>query len=195
MSSSNPLRSDPILTIARDRVTAGELGQRLAVYAAARVRAHLGDPLTVLGLPVIDELVTTIGERPLTVTALTSGGPGGFEFWSLVLAFPSALRATVDIASGLGHAQPGELDLRFEWSGAERVILVEPAAVAVTVSNMHGHRLHSAEVDPVAVSLLSFAEQAREIAANPPADWRAAAAVIAAARESASTSTCIFIAA
>ena len=184
---ANPLRSDLSITVARERVVAGELGQRLAVYAAARARHHLDDPLIVLGLPLIDEIVTTLGEVPVSVTAVSTGGPARLELWTLLLSFPSELRATIDVGTGLGHAQPGELDLRIEWTGAERAILVEPTAVAVTVANVHGQRRESAEVTPIAVALFGFAERAREIIAEPPIEWRIAAAVIAAARESSAT--------
>lgn len=186
-SDANPLRSDPTLMAAHARVAAGELGQRLAVYAVARLRALIDDPLTVLGLPLFDELIAAIGERPVAVTSVSSSATGGLEQWSLVLHFPSELRASLDLGAGLGHAQAGELDLRIEWSGGVRAILVNPTAVAVTVSNARGHRQRSAEAAPLAEKLLEFAGHARAIAANAPPEWAVAAGVVAAARKSAAT--------
>jgi hypothetical protein len=189
----NPLRSDPTLMVAHARVAAGDLGQRLAVYATARLAENTDDPLTVLGLPLIDELIATIGENPSSVAAVSSGSAWRREQWNLVLGFSSELRATVDLAAGLLHAQVGELDLRFDWSGASQAILAEPTAVAVTVTRyLSGHR-RSAEVEPLFIKLLAFAESARSIAANPPPEWAVAARVIAAAREAATSGERVMI--
>lgn len=176
-ASENPLRSDPAFRAARELIAAGGLGQPLAVYAAARTRAPLSDPLTTLGLPLLDELIATTGETPRSVAAMVGGSPGGFEHWSLVLAFPSGLRATVDLGAGIGSGQPDPLELRVEWSGTERAVLIEPGAVAVTVTTGQGTTRHSAEVRQLGEAILSLAGFAS----------REAAAAIAAARESAST--------
>ncbi|MCC6790481.1 MAG: hypothetical protein IT336_02285 [Thermomicrobiales bacterium] len=175
--SENPLRSDPAFRSARELIAAGGLGQPLAVYAAARVRDPLADPLTTLGLPLLDELIATTGEKPRSVAAIAGVAPGGYEHWSLVLAFPSGLRATVDLGAGIGSGQPDPLELRVEWSGTERALLIEPGAVAVTVTTAHGAARHSAEVRPLGEAILTLADFTS----------REAAAVIAAARESAST--------
>lgn len=175
--SSNPLRTDPSFAAARELIACGGLGQRLAVYAVARAREPLPDPLTTLGLPLIDELLAATGETPEAVTAVAANAPGGFEHWSLVLAFPSGLRASLDIGSGIGPGQADALELRVEWSGTERALLIEPGAVAVTIMTGRGLQRHSAEVTPIAGALLSFT--------SPDDGWREAAAVIAAARKSA----------
>ena len=97
-------------------IRSGALGQQLAVYCVVRAKHALDDPLTALGLPLIAEFSDTLDEAPNTVTAISNGRNGGFEHWSLVLAFPSGLRATIDLGAGLGAAQSAELDLR----GVER---------------------------------------------------------------------------
>jgi hypothetical protein len=191
--STNPLRSNPAVAISRERVGSGMLGQRLAIYAVARARHHLDDPLTTLGLPLIEELLFTAAERPVAATAITSGGPARLEHWSILLTLESGLCATIDLGAGYGVAQPGELDLRVEWSGTEGVVLVDPPAVAVTISTAHGHHRESAEIEPVALALFAFAERAREIFADPPLDWRTAVNVTAAIRESAETNARVLI--
>jgi len=180
----NPLRSDPAFAAARELVMSGALGQLLAVYAVARTKLPIDDALVLLGLPLIDEIVTTLGEAPVGVTAHLCREPGHFEQWSMVVAFSSGLRATIDVGAGFGAAQQDHLDLRVEWSGTERVVFVNPANVAVTVTGARGARRDSAEVFPIANRVLVFADHAFAIAADPPSQWRTAAAVIAAARES-----------
>lgn len=187
-SPINPLHTDPAFAAARELVATSQLGQCLAVYAVARARLSMDDPISSLGLPLIQDLIATAGEEPVSVTAVANRQPGGFEHWSLVLAFPSGLRASVDAGAGLGAAQSDDLDLRLEWTGADRVILVDPARVAATVTNDRGSRRYSAEANPVAEALFAFAQSARAIAADPPGEWRSAAAVIAAARRSAAES-------
>jgi predicted dehydrogenase len=189
----NPLRLDPAISAARERVESGDLGQLLAVYAVARARHHLDDPLTTLGLPLVQELLETLGEAPVAVATTSMGSPGSLEHWSLILEIASGVRISIDLGAGLGSAQASELDLRIEWSGAERAILVEPAAVAVTVLSSRGAHRESAEIAPIAVAVLSFAETAREIAADPPATWQVAAGVIEAARRSAATGTRVML--
>jgi hypothetical protein len=175
--SGNPLRDDPSFAAARDLIAAGGLGQTLAVYAAARARDPLPDPLTTLGLPLLDELIATAGEAPGAVTALRGGEPDGFAHWSLVLAFPSGLRATVDLGAGVGPGQMDALELRVEWSGTARALLIEPGAVAVTVTTGRGAARHSAEVSAVTAALLE--------PAAVDAAWGAATEIVAAARRSA----------
>ena len=119
-------------------IRSGALGQQLAVYCVVRAKHALDDPLTALGLPLIAEFSDTLDEAPNTVTAISNGRNGGFEHWSLVLAFPSGLRATIDLGAGLGAAQSAELDLRVEWSGSECVVLVDPTNVAVRITNERG---------------------------------------------------------
>jgi predicted dehydrogenase len=174
--STNPLRTDSSFAAARVLIAGGGLGQRLAVYAVARARDPLSDPLSKLGMPLIDELIAASGESPDSVSAVVANAPGGFEHWSLVLAFPSGLRASVDLGAGMGPGQPDALELRVEWSGTERALLIEPGAVAVTVTTGRGVHRHSAEVTPIATALLDF---------EPPEGCcRDAAHVIAAARNS-----------
>ena len=174
--STNPLRTDPSFATARELIAGGGLGQRLAVYAVARAREALTDPLSTLGTPLIDELIAAAGETPESVTAVVANADAGFEHWSLVLAFPSGLRATVDLGAGIGPGQPDALELRVEWSGTERALLIEPGAVAVTVTTGCGARRHSAELTPIVDALLgSHADTG---------DWREASAVVAAARQS-----------
>ena len=185
----NPLHAEPVFAAARDFVATGALGQLLAVYGVARADLAIDEALVVLGLPLIDEIVTALGEAPVGVTALLCGEPGRFEQWSLVVAFPSGIRATIDVGAGFGGAQQDHLDLRVEWSGTERVVIVDPARVAVTVTNDRGSKRGSAEVFPIANRVLDFAEHALAISANPPPHWRSSAAIITAARESATTGT------
>ena len=185
----NPLADDPAFAAARELVASGGLGQLLAVYAVARARDPLPDPLAALGLPLIEEIVGTLGENPATVTAVRTGEPGGFEHWSLVLAFPSGVRATVDLGAGLGPAQAAVLDLRVEWSGSERVILVDPTNVAVTVMNGGGIHRRSAEVSPIADKLFAPTAPLPPVFSYPPPAWQYARLVITAARESAGSGT------
>ena len=187
----NPLTDDPAFVAARELVASGGLGQVLAVYAVARAKDVLPDPLATLGLPLVEEIVGALGEMPGSVTAVRTGEPGGFEHWSLVVAFSSGVRATVDLGAGLGPAQGGALDLRVEWSGSERVILVDPANVAVTVTNERGRSRRSAEVFPIAEAVFAFADRVPAIAADPLLAWRSAAAVIAAARTSAESGSVV----
>ncbi len=183
-SPVNPLSIDSAFLKARTRVQRGDLGQRLAIYAVIRAKARIDDALTVLGLPLIQEVLSVAEESHLTVTSAYSGGDSRFEQWSLILSFPSGVRASIDIASGLGAAQARALDLRVEWSGAEQAILVDPTVVAVTVTTGMGQRQLSAEVTPLADALFEFAEHVMAIAANPEREWTAAAAVIEAAKRS-----------
>ena len=184
-----PLATDPAFVAARELVASGGLGQVLAVYAVTRAKEPLADPLTVLGLPLLEEIIGTLDEQPASVTAVMTGESGGLEHWSLVVAFPFGVRATVDLGAGLGPAQAGALDLRVEWSGGERVVLVDPANVAVTVTNEGGAHRRSAEVSPIAAAVFAFADRALDIAANPPPAWRSAAAIVDAARGSAASGT------
>lgn len=117
-------------------------------YAVIRAKARIDDALITLGLPLIQEVLSVADENPITVTSAYSGGDSGFEQWSLILSFPSGVRASIDIASGLGAAQVRALDLRVEWSGAEQAILVDPTAVAVTVITGTGQRQLSAKSPP-----------------------------------------------
>jgi predicted dehydrogenase len=187
----NPLRLDPSFVVLHELVTQQCMGQVLAISAAARSREPVEEPLVALGLPLIDALLWIGAEDPVSVTAVTIDGNHAFQHWSLVVTFPSGLRASVDVGSGLGPAQVEELMLRAEWCGTERAVSAEPWRVAVTVVGAHGAQRRSAEVSPVADALLAFAETARAIAADPPDDWRAAAAVIDAARRSTMNGTTI----
>lgn len=177
--SANPLHSDPSFASARALIAAGGLGQTLACYAAIRARDPLPDPLTTLGTPLIVELLAVLGEAPDAVTAVLSTAPGGFEHWSLLLALPSAIRATLDIGAGIGPGQFDALELRVEWTGTERALLIEPSAVGVTVTTIGGASRHSAEVRPLGAALLAGA-------LDVDVDSRVAT-VIAAARESVAT--------
>jgi hypothetical protein len=163
---------------ARELISSGGLGQTLAVYAAIRAREPLTDPLATLGLPLIDELLTVVGETPNSVAAMT-GSSGDFEHWSLLLAFPSGLRATADIGAGIGPGQPDALELRVEWSGTEQALLIEPGAVGVTVTTGTGTTRHSSEVNPIGAAILTLTGF----------ESPSAARVIAAARQSVTSNT------
>jgi hypothetical protein len=174
----NPLLADPAIAIARERLARNGIGQWLAVYAVARAKAPLPDPLTALGLPLLDLLLQTIPEQPIAVTALRTATATGFEHWSLILAFASGLRASVDIGAGIGPGQTNELDLRVEWSGADRVVLVEPMNVAVTVTTASGISTRSAEITPILDALGPFIWDLTD------PHWQPAAALITAALRS-----------
>lgn len=180
----NPLSIDPAFSNARARVERGDLGQLLAIYAVIRAKERIEDALITLGLPLIHELISVAGESPSAVTSAYTGGYSGFEQWSLILAFPSSVRASIDIASGLGAAQARALDLRVEWSGAEQAILVDPTAVAVTVTTGTGQRHLSAEVTPIETALNAFASEAAGIGEDSDSSWAESALIIAAIRES-----------
>lgn len=185
----NPIHLDPAITTGRTVVQSGTLGQRLSVYATARARAELADPLIALGLPLLDELLAQAGEPAVHVTAICANGGTSRESWSLILTFASGLNASIDIAAGLGVAQEDDLDVRFEWSGTDQAVLIEPARPAVTVINGTGSRRHSVAVTPLDAAVFAFADAASGIFASPASEWAPAAAVIAAARASAETGT------
>lgn len=185
----NPFADDPAFAAARKLVVSGGLGQLLAVYAVARAKDPLPDPLATLGLPLLEEIIGALGEQPNAVTAVRTGESGGFAHWSLVIAFPSGVRATIDLGSGVGAAQAAALDLRVEWSGTERVILVDPANVAVAVSSERGVHHRSAEVSPIADRLFAPADPLPPVYRYPLPAWQYARLVVAAARESAETGT------
>ena len=177
----NPIFDDPAVELAREEVADG-IGQWLAVYAVARAKEALHNPLGSIGAPLLDVVLKTVDRRPVSVTAMRVTGPNGLEHWSLVVAFDSGLRASIDIGGGLGSAQSTPLDLRIEWSGTERTILVDPANVSVTVRNGSGASSRTAEVSPISKLL--------EVWSWDPANqayYEEAMAVEAAARRSLET--------
>jgi|GEM_PF-6836474 len=186
---TNPLSLDPTFANARKRIQRGDLGQCLAIYAVARAREALDDALTTLGLPLVQDILTTAGESPVSVTAVRVAAGTGFKQWSAIITLESGIRLTLDVASGLGAAASREFDLRVEWSGATQAILIDPTNVAVTVVRGAGVRRHSAEISPIAGALTGFAETARSIVAEPVDSWRLAAGVISAIPESVNRGT------
>lgn len=179
----NPLLTEPSLAAALETVRRQPAGQWLAVYAVARRRDPLPDPLAALGLPLLDLVVRSLDDAPERVAAIHLGGAGGLAQWSLLVAFASGLKATVDVGAGFGPAQAGPLDLRVEWSGTETTVLAEPAAVAVTVLGPDGADARSAEVAPVAEALAAFAESVADFPDDSA--WKTARRVVLAARQSA----------
>jgi hypothetical protein len=177
--TANPLLTDPTIALARERLARDGIGQWLAVSAAARLKMPHADPLTALGLPLLDLLLATIPEEPVSVTAARVLAAPEFEHWSLILAFDSGLRASIDIGAGIGPGQADDLDLRVEWSGTERVIAVTPGNVGVTITTGSGVSRRSAEVTPLADALRAVAWDL----ADPR--WQPAAALVSAVRRSA----------
>lgn len=182
----NPLLADGSFSTASAIAQSGECGQMLGVYAVVRSRSCVDDPLSELGLPLVHALLDP-ADPPVRVVAISTAAMPDIVHWSIVVALDSGVTLSIDLGVGFGRSQPQELDLRIEWSGTERVVVFEPARVAVTVANEFVTQALSAEVIPLAAGFAAFRSRAARIAAGPSPGWEMAAAVIAAARFSASS--------
>jgi predicted dehydrogenase len=135
----NPLHDHPAFAPVAAEIGRGTLGQRLSAYASARAKRQDGDPLLDLGAALLDFLVTVLGDPVETVMATTARiGGQDVDAWFLTIRFADGLVATVDLGTFLPDAHPVDLELRLEVCGTERVIVVEPSNVAVTVIGRSG---------------------------------------------------------
>ncbi|HEY7035829.1 MAG TPA: Gfo/Idh/MocA family oxidoreductase [Thermomicrobiales bacterium] len=178
---TNPLFAHPAFAPVATEVGRGALGQRLAVYASARSKRRDRDPLVDLGVPILDFLLTILGDPVESVMATNQRilGPSP-DAWFLTIRFADGLVATLDLGTFLPDSYPHDLELRLELCGTDRAILVEPANVAVTVIGPSGPRRDDGYPD-------EFDDRLRHFVAAVQADnvVSPALSVAAAARRSA----------
>lgn len=180
---SNPLFTHPTLAPIAGAIAGDGLGQRIAAYASARAKRRDGDPLIDLGAPVLDYLLTVLGATVESVLATSERLAGETtDAWFLTLRFADGLVATVDLGTFLPDSYPLNLELRLEISGTDRVIVADPANVAVTVIGPAGLIRDDAYPESYEDQLRRFAEAVR---AGDAASL--ASGVIDAARRSAAT--------
>jgi predicted dehydrogenase len=186
---SNPLLDHPVFGPVAAELARGGLGQRLSAYASGRSKRREGDSLLDLGAPLLDYLLTVLGDDVESVLATNERltGPSA-DAWFLTIRFADGLVATVDLGTFLPDSYPLELELRLEINGTDRVIVAEPANVAVSVFGPGGVKFDDAYPESYDERLLRFADavEAGEVVS-------AASAVIDAARRSANTGEVIVL--
>jgi predicted dehydrogenase len=185
----NPLLTHPALAPVAGEIARGTLGQRLAAYASARSKRRDGDPLRDLGTPLLDYLLTILGGTVESVLATNERLTGKTaDAWFLTIRYADGLVATVDLGTFLPDSYPLDFELRFEICGTDRVIVADPANVAVTVIGPAGLTRDDAYPESYQERLMRFANavQAGDVAS-------AASSVINAAQRSAQTGEVVIV--
>jgi predicted dehydrogenase len=184
---ANPLLFHPAFGPVAAELCNSNVGQLLAVYLSGRTKRRDGDPLRDLGAPLLDYLLTVIDSPVASVTAtnerVANQSP---DAWFLTIRFADGLVATVDLGFFLPASYPTDTEVRLEICGTDRVLVVEPDNVAVTVIGRDGTRRDDAYPDPWNDLLIRSAAAISEAADRP------VSRVIDAARRSAATGKIVF---
>ena len=94
----------------------------------------------------------------------------------MIIRFDDGLCLSLDLSTGLASPATAPLDLRIEFSGEERVLMVEPFRLAVTVARPDGVTTREARQSSLGSALL---------AAEPsPGEAELAHAIVVAAERS-----------
>jgi predicted dehydrogenase len=185
----NPLFDHPAFAPVAAEVGRGGLGQRLAVYASARSKRRNDDPLADLCTPLLDFLLTILGDRVESVMATSQRILSQtVDAWFMTIRFADGLVATLDFGTFLPDAYPHDLELRVELCGTDHAIVVEPANVSVTVIGPSGLTRDDCYPESYDDRLRHFAEAVQAGDVVSPA-----ASVIAAARRSAAAGEVVIV--
>ncbi len=191
---SNPLKDDPNAALAAALAGEGD-GKLLAVYASIRSTTRVAEPLIGLGLPLIDYVLASIYETPVSVTATRGrhsaqspllGLGTDVELWTLLVRCASELTVTVDVAAGPWSTVAGPLELRVEWLRSGRVTTFHPRGA--TISSGDGSAV-SLGLTGLEERLLDYAVDLSEMSGDgdAPAEFAGAMRIVEAARGAVST--------